>query len=240
MENLDHHGGAVPSSYNDQQRSNNSNIKSGNSGSKSGNSGSAENSQTGGQSGNNVKPSQVSRRNRQENQKQNPETENHHNPDISGSATTATGQRKSSSSSSSKKENRKSTPAMTGNGNSSHGSHSRQQQQQQATSGEKSGSGGKRRDHPSGVGAVGGRGSILHNTVNPLLTEMHRSYTHHRSSSETHDSIEELRNAFELAERSSPGITEHFIQLIFTRLHPNGSEDRARSYVDRLTRVTKS
>ena len=73
-----------------------------------------------------------------------------------------------------------------------------------------------------------------------ILFQMHRSYTHHRSSSETHDSIEELRNAFELAERSSPGITEHFIQLIFTRLHPNGSEDRARSYVDRLTRVTKS
>jgi hypothetical protein len=73
-----------------------------------------------------------------------------------------------------------------------------------------------------------------------LFFQMHRSYTHHRSSSETHDSIEELRNAFELAERSSPGITEHFIQLIFTRLHPNGSEDRARSYVDRLTRVTKS
>ena len=73
-----------------------------------------------------------------------------------------------------------------------------------------------------------------------IFFQMHRSYTHHRSSSETHDSIEELRNAFELAERSSPGITEHFIQLIFTRLHPNGSEDRARSYVDRLTRVTKS
>lgn len=31
---------------------------------------------------------------------------------------------------------------------------------------------GKRRDHPSGVGAVGGRGSILHNTVNPLLSEV--------------------------------------------------------------------
>merc|ERR1712025_879353 len=88
-------------------------------------------------------------------------------------------QRKSSSS---KKENRKSTPAgvaMTG----SHGYPSRQQQQvQQQTTAEKSGSGGKRRDHPSGVGAVGGRGSILHNTVNPLLTELHQRYTHHRSS----------------------------------------------------------
>merc|ERR1712018_405490 len=104
-------------------------------------------------------------------------------------------------------------------GISSHGSPSRQHHQvQQQTTAEKSGSGGKRRDHPSGVGSVGGRGSILHNTVNPLLTELHQRYTHHRSSSETHDSIEELRNAFELAERSSPGITEHFIQLIFTRL----------------------
>lgn len=64
----------------------------------------------------------------------------------------------------SKKENRKSTP-MTGISSSSHGSPSR-------AANEKSGSGGKRRDHPSGVGAVGGRGSILHNTVNPLLTEV--------------------------------------------------------------------
>ncbi len=65
----------------------------------------------------------------------------------------------------SKKENRKSTP-MTGI--SSHGSPSRTT----VSGNEKSGSGGKRRDHPSGVGAVGGRGSILHNTVNPLLTEV--------------------------------------------------------------------
>ena len=63
-----------------------------------------------------------------------------------------------------------------------------------------------------------------------------RYSSQHRPSSESHDSVEELRNAFELAERSSPGITEHFIQLIFTRLQPNGAEDRARSHVDRLTR----
>ena len=148
----------------------------------------------------------------------------------------------SSRSSSNKKENRKSTPgampSTTGSSGGGHGSPSRTQQQVIA---EKSGSGGKRIRAPSGVGAVGGRGSILHNTVNPLLTELHQRYTHHhRPSPETQHSIEELRNAFELAERSSPGITEHFIQLIFSRLHPNGSEDRAISYVDRLTKVTKS
>ena len=66
-----------------------------------------------------------------------------------------------------KKENRKSTPAMPSS--SSHGSPSR------ADKADSRSSGVKRRDQPSGVGAVGGRGSILHNTVNPLLTEV-RSY----------------------------------------------------------------
>ena len=63
-----------------------------------------------------------------------------------------------------KKENRKSTPAMPSS--SSHGSPSR------ADKADSRSSGVKRRDQPSGVGAVGGRGSILHNTVNPLLTEV--------------------------------------------------------------------
>ena len=69
--------------------------------------------------------------------------------------------------SSNKKENRKSTgPVMTSLTSGSSPSRSN----------DKSGSGGKRRgEHPSGVGAIGGRGSILHNTVNPLLTEVHKS-----------------------------------------------------------------
>ena len=48
--------------------------------------------------------------------------------------------------------------------------------------------------------------------------------------------IEELRNAFDLAERSCPGISEHFIQLIFTRLQPTVSDERIRASVDRLKR----
>ena len=64
-------------------------------------------------------------------------------------------------SSANKKENRKSSgPVMNSSGSSP------------SRSNEKAGSGGKRRDHPTGVGAIGGRGSILHNTVNPLLTEV--------------------------------------------------------------------
>ena len=165
MENLDHHhSGAVPSSY--EIRSNNSNIKSGKNSQQPG----AENNI---QSGNNGSK-QVSRRAKNsENSSEIPGNDSVTSPSAAP-ATAAAGQPRKSSSSS-KKENRKSTPAMTGS--NSHVSPSRQQQQQQGieprtTSGEKSGSGGKRRDHPSGVGAVGGRGSILHNTVNPLLTEV--------------------------------------------------------------------
>ena len=66
-----------------------------------------------------------------------------------------------------KKENRKSTPSAMPS-SSSHGSPSRADKAP--------GSGVKRRDQPSGVGAVGGRGSILHNTVNPLLTEVNISW----------------------------------------------------------------
>jgi|APCry1669189472_1035225.scaffolds.fasta_scaffold231517_2 hypothetical protein len=52
------------------------------------------------------------------------------------------------------------------------------------------------------------------------------------------DAIDELRNAFELAERSSPGITEILTQLILARVQPPGptADDRARAAVDRLTR----
>ena len=106
------------------------------------------------------------------------------------------------------------------------------------------------REHPSGVGAVGGRGSILYNSVYPLLSEvniatlltcprvkifffqLNQKYGAHHNG----ETIEELRTAFEIAERSSPGITEHFIQLIFTKLQPEG-EDRARVQTDRLTKT---
>ena len=73
-------------------------------------------------------------------------------------------------SSANKKENRKSSgPVMNSSGSSP------------SRSNEKAGSGGKRRDHPTGVGAIGGRGSILHNTVNPLLTEVGQNYKSIRS-----------------------------------------------------------
>ena len=48
--------------------------------------------------------------------------------------------------------------------------------------------------------------------------------------------IEELRNAFELAERASPGISEHFVHMIFSRLQPGLSDERVQLAVERLKR----
>jgi len=102
--------------------------------------------------------------------------------------------------------------------------------------------------HSSGAAAASAAsGGVLDATINPLLSELQRRYGATSSSSSQNPSapvvgsaatatIEELRNAFDLAERSCPGISEHFIQLIFTRLQPTVSDERIRASVDRLKR----
>lgn len=97
----------------------------------------------------------------------------------------------------------------------------------------------------------GGGSNVLDATINPLLSELQRRYGATSSSSQNQPgvgsssgaasnpgsgTIDELRNAFDLAERSCPGISEHFIQLVFSRLQPTVSDDRIKSSVDRLKR----
>jgi len=72
--------------------------------------------------------------------------------------------------------------------------------------------------------------ALLSQTINPILAELHRRHSSGRSNS-----IEELRNAFELAERSSPGITDSFVSEIIQRLQPSMPDSRVRATVDRLT-----
>jgi len=103
--------------------------------------------------------------------------------------------------------------------------------------------------------------SVLNATIHPLLSELQRRYSHrgisnndsitsppHRhqdlatqqSASANNSSmaliIDELRNAFELAERTSPGISDHFVHMIFARLQPGLSDERLELAVDRLKR----
>lgn len=50
------------------------------------------------------------------------------------------------------------------------------------------------------------------------------------------DAIEELKNAFELAERASPGISDQFVKEMVQKLLPATSELRLKTIMDRITR----
>eukprot|EP00095_Tigriopus_kingsejongensis_P004122 maker-scaffold122_size333723-snap-gene-2.29 protein:Tk04122 transcript:maker-scaffold122_size333723-snap-gene-2.29-mRNA-1 annotation:"serine threonine-protein kinase 3-like" len=88
--------------------------------------------------------------------------------------------------------------------------------------------------------------SALQNTVNPLLSELNRRYSglvsstglspSHRHSGSSGDPIEELKAAFELAERSSPGITDKFLSEIFQQLQPGLSHGQMKLSMERLHR----
>ena len=50
--------------------------------------------------------------------------------------------------------------------------------------------------------------------------------------------MDELLHAFEMAERSSPGVTELFVRDLLAKMVPNMTESRVRTVVDRMIRYT--
>jgi len=79
------------------------------------------------------------------------------------------------------------------------------------------------------------RPNIHHSTINPLLSELARKHGAGRESRHT-DAVEELKNAFELAERSSPGITNRLVEQVLSKLQPGLSEVRLSSAMENLSR----
>lgn len=77
--------------------------------------------------------------------------------------------------------------------------------------------------------------NVLTATVNPLLAELQRRHGVGRGE-RGGDAIEELKNAFELAERSSPGITGRLLEQIIVKLQPGTSDARVQQAVDNLMR----
>ncbi|XP_042242593.1 serine/threonine-protein kinase 26-like isoform X2 [Homarus americanus] len=80
--------------------------------------------------------------------------------------------------------------------------------------------------------------SILSGVVLPLISELQRRHRLSGRSGESHrtDAIEELKSAFESAERSSPGVTDAFIRDLFSKLLPNMTEARIRQAHENLMR----
>jgi len=78
-------------------------------------------------------------------------------------------------------------------------------------------------------------GNIHQATINPLLSELARKHGAGSDSRHT-DAVEELKNAFELAERGSPGITSRLVEQVLSKLQPGLSEGRLSLALDNLSR----
>ncbi|XP_065575694.1 serine/threonine-protein kinase 26-like isoform X2 [Artemia franciscana] len=75
---------------------------------------------------------------------------------------------------------------------------------------------------------------ILAPVLYPMINELQRRYRGSRSGAS--DALEELRHAFDIADRGSPGIADTFVQEILTRLLPSLSGPRLTQVMERLVR----
>lgn len=64
---------------------------------------------------------------------------------------------------------------------------------------------------------------------------MYASRSQPGASTQPADMVE-LKNAFELAERSSPGVSDLFVKEILHKLVPGFSETRVNTLLDKVTR----
>lgn len=69
-----------------------------------------------------------------------------------------------------------------------------------------------------------------------LQLQRRHQYSGRVDGSHKTDAIEELKNAFELAERACPGISDQFIRDMVQKLLPATSEPRLNTIMDRITR----
>ncbi|KAJ8975122.1 hypothetical protein NQ317_003604 [Molorchus minor] len=87
---------------------------------------------------------------------------------------------------------------------------------------------------------IDGRSSTLSGFIYPLITELQRK--HHfngrasESSHKSNDPIDELKSAFEIADRTSPGISEMFICELVQKLVPSITDQRLKCVLDKVTR----
>lgn len=83
------------------------------------------------------------------------------------------------------------------------------------------------------------RSACLTTVIYPLISELQRRHHYNRahdSSPPKADVIEELKSAFELAERASPGLSEMFVRELIHKLIPTVPAPRLRKIMDKVTR----
>ncbi|XP_037913800.1 serine/threonine-protein kinase svkA isoform X3 [Hermetia illucens] len=78
----------------------------------------------------------------------------------------------------------------------------------------------------------------LNNFIFPLLSELQRKY-HYASKNPNSLDMMDLKSAFELAERSSPGVSDLLVKEIIHKLVPGFSETRINTLMDKVMRNKK-
>lgn len=78
----------------------------------------------------------------------------------------------------------------------------------------------------------------LSSFIYPLISELQRKHQFNGRAADTShksfDAIEELKNAFEIAERASPGISEAFICELVQKLVPSITDQRLKGFLDKV------
>ncbi|XP_063236278.1 serine/threonine-protein kinase 26 isoform X3 [Bacillus rossius redtenbacheri] len=83
------------------------------------------------------------------------------------------------------------------------------------------------------------RSPCLSGVIYPLISELQRRHHYNSRGPETGhktDAIEELKNAFELAERANPGLSDLFVREMVQKLLPTVTESRIKGVMDKITR----
>uniref|UniRef100_A0A1L8DMM6 non-specific serine/threonine protein kinase n=2 Tax=Nyssomyia neivai TaxID=330878 RepID=A0A1L8DMM6_9DIPT len=80
--------------------------------------------------------------------------------------------------------------------------------------------------------------SCLNTFISSLLSDLQRKY-HYSSQNTSALDLVDLRAAFELAERNSPGVSDLFVKEIIHKLVPGFSETRINTLMDKITRERK-
>lgn len=93
------------------------------------------------------------------------------------------------------------------------------------------------RDH---IGKSDNRSLWLSTVIYPIISDLQRKPQYsdrgmdmpHKSN----DTLEELKNAFEMAERTSPGISELFVSEVVQKLVPSTTDARLKTLLDNISR----
>ncbi|XP_044751114.1 serine/threonine-protein kinase 26 isoform X2 [Coccinella septempunctata] len=87
---------------------------------------------------------------------------------------------------------------------------------------------------------MGYRSIWLSNIIYPIISDLQKK-PHHNGRGidaphKSNDVLDELKNAFEIAEQTSPGISEIFVSEMVQKLVPSSTESRLKNLMDKLLR----